>query len=142
MPEIVPILQDCAPEGNGEYYVDAKVHMLMPKQFPCIPDWHGDAIPRDPDGKLRPDLANPGYEMYLWLSGPPVTEFKDGRKIGIQQWNRFRQLDIHRGTMSKEHVWRLFIRLMPEELVVRPRTGDAVLRRHTQVYLDSTNYKW
>lgn len=141
MPEIKPILDTC-PLPHYNYYVDAKVHMLMPNQYPCIPNWHGDAIPRDADGNLLPDECDLDQKMFLWLSGPPLTIFQDGRKVKPGEWVEFNQLDIHRGTISEDFQWRLFIRMMPHSLVVRPRSGKNCLRRHTQVYLDSKNFTW
>jgi hypothetical protein len=141
MPEIEYICKT-APLPHPNYYVDAKVHMLMPGQFPCVPNWHGDAIPRDADGNLLPDECDESQRMFLWLSGPPLTEFKDGRKVEPRKWMEFGQLDIHRGIVSNEFTWRLFIRLMPESLVVRPRRGEKCLRRHSQVYLDSKRFEW
>lgn len=141
MPEIIPILFD-APIPHSDYYVDAKVHMLMPGQFPCIPNWHGDAIPRDADGQLLMDECDDSLSLFLWLSGPPLTEFQDGRKIEPKTWVEFKQRDIHRGIVSEDFQWRLFIRLIPKELVVRPRSGKMALRRHSQVYLDSNKFTW
>lgn len=141
MPEIVAVLDEC-PLPCKDYVVDAKVHMLMPQQYPCIPNWHGDAIPRGDDGVPNIEACNDDLRLFLWLSGPPFTEFKDGRKIKACEWIEFKQRDIHRGTASESHQWRLFIRLMPTELVVRPRSGDDCLRRHSQVYLDASNFTW
>jgi len=140
MPKIVPIIETCPAELNDDYYVDAKVHMLMPNQYPCIPNWHGDAIPRDENG-LRPDLCDTSQKLYIWISGHPLPEFKDGRQVLPQTWIEFTQNDIHRGTMSKKHCWRLFIRLIPQKLVVRKRSGPECLRIHTQVYLDAARFE-
>ena len=141
MPEISGIVNTC-PLPHNDYVVDAKVHMLMPGQFPCIPNWHGDAIPRDADGELLLDECNDDLDLFLWLSGPPVTEFQDGRPVYPEIWTKFKQRDIHRGVISDDFQWRLFIRMMPAELVVRPRVGKKCLRRHTQVYLDASNFTW
>ena len=61
MPEITPILEELFLSGDleleiEEYAVDVKIHMLMPKQFPCIPNWHRDFIPRDIDLKRLESL--------------------------------------------------------------------------------------
>jgi len=141
MPEIVEILET-APVSLDFYTVDVKVHMLMPGQFPCIPNWHGDAIPRDADGNLLMDECDDELTLWLWLSGPPITEFRDGREVKPCTWIPFKQRDIHRGVVSEDFQWRLFIRLMPNELVVRPRSGELCLRRHSQVYLDSNKFTW
>ena len=141
MPEISSIVHEC-PRSHDDYVVDAKVHMLMPGQFPCIPNWHGDAIPRDADGQLLMDECNDEHRMFLWLSGPPFTEFKDGRLVEPQTWIEFGQRDIHRGVVSNDFQWRLFIRMMPTDLVARPRSGSSCLRRHSQVYLNAGEFTW
>ncbi len=141
MPELKGVFDSC-PLPHDEYYVDAKIHMLMLGQWPCIPNWHGDAIPRDADGNLLPEEADLTQKMFLWISGPPLTEFKDGRKIEPQTWVEFNQLDIHRGTISNDFQWRLFIRMMPKDLTVRPRDANNCIRRHTQVYLNAVDFIW
>jgi hypothetical protein len=141
IPELTDVLFSC-PLPHTDYYVDAKVHMLMPGQCPCIPNWHGDAVPRDADGNLLPEEYDEADRMFLWLSGPPLTEFKDGREVKPQEWLEFGQMDVHRGTISGDFQWRLFIRMMPASLVVRPGVGASVLRRHTQVYLDASHFTW
>jgi len=141
MPEISPVIAECD-LPHSDYVVDAKVHMLMPGQFPCIPNWHGDAIPRNSEGKLEIGEVDINQKMFLWLSGPPFTEFSDGRKVKPGKWIEFNQLDFHRGTVSHAHQWRLFIRLMPASLCARPRKGEDVLRRHSQVYLDAGKFTW
>lgn len=58
-----------------QYEIDIKVHMLMAGQYPCIPNWHTDMVPRGPDG-LRFDLIKERVpEMLLWISDGPETEF-------------------------------------------------------------------
>lgn len=121
--------------------VDVKVHMLMPGQYPCIPNWHCDFVPRDDDKTLRPDLIDPSLEMFMWVDGPPTTEFRDGREVKPREWVKFTQLDEHRGVASTEHCWRTFIRVVPESLL-KPAPPEQWLRRHTQVYLDAENFKW
>ena len=139
MPGIGPIISSC-PLPHLDYVVDAKVHMLMPGQYPCIPNWHGDFIPRDGDNNLLYEDIDDDNRMFLWLSGPPFTEFKDGRKIEPQKWIEFGQRDMHRGQISDEFQWRLFIRLAPAKLTVRVKTNP--LRRHSQVYLDCNGFNW
>ena len=141
MPELKDIFDTC-PLPHKNYFVDVKVHMLMPNQYPCIPNWHGDAIPRDADGNLLLEECDVDQKMFLWLSNPPITEFKDGRKIKIQEWNEFVQTDVHRGSISEDFIWRVFIRMMPASLTVRPREEKTCKRRHTQVYLNSEKFTW
>ena len=144
MPEIAPILWSAPAmcwKDPYDYVVDVKVHMLMPGQWPCIPNWHTDFCPRDGEGNKLPELRDKKHLMWLWLSGPPYTEFRDGREITPMTWIPFTQFDEHRGTQSEEHCWRMFIRLAPAEIAPRVTDGDY-LRRHTQVYLDSDNFTW
>ena len=47
--ELMPDLEcikDSFPENVNDFTWDVKVHMLMPNQFPCIPNWHFDNVPR------------------------------------------------------------------------------------------------
>lgn len=151
MPEVKPILDELY---NSEFmgcwddnYIDVKVHMLMPKQFPCIPNWHCDFRPRDMDGnKLSKEKVDTGEKMYIWTSGPPYTEFiKDGviTKAVTNEWHSFTQDDWHRGTMAEEHCWRCFIRVIPRHLAHSAMTvNTGQQRRHCQVYLDSNDFNW
>lgn len=155
MPEVKPIIQDLIDTGKlefdaSEYLVDVKVHMLMPDQFPCIPDWHCDFVPRDENMQLRPDQIT-GEKMYLWVSGEPRTEFRNKPETidtGTTTWAVFTQADEHRGVKSTIRTWRCFIRLVPKCLVKDRPTGNSDkthrggLRRHTQVYLDASNFSW
>lgn len=133
------------PEDHPEHFIwDVKVHMLMPGQFPCIPNWHYDNIPRINNvqdfSKVRPELP-----MYLWLSGGPLTEFRKGGRtqfVRPEEWYRFTQKDEHRGTVSKDFCWRGFIRATHKDLMPQERRGHDPLRRHCQVYLDANDFKW
>lgn len=150
MPEVEPILLELCDSNMLEMYprnylVDVKVHMLMPKQWPCIPNWHKDFIPRDENMERQFDKIT-GEKMYMWISGEPLTEYKDA-KGGIytkpaQQWSSFTQHDTHRGTMAKTHTWRCFIRVIPKSLVPVAQTNDNQIRRHSQVYLDNGKFTW
>jgi len=138
MPDLAEILSTF-PEDPRNFTWDVKVHMLMPNQYPCVPNWHCDNVPRV-DGtqdfsKVRKDLP-----MYLWISSPPCTEFEDGSFVVPLTWNRFTQLDKHRGSMAEEHGWRGFIRATHVDIL--PPKGRDYLRRHAQVYLDTENFKW
>ena len=149
MPEVEPILEEVRPMlqlPTGDYLVDVKIHMLMPRQYPCIPNWHQDFMPRGNEGKRIP-LKCSDLKMYIWLSSEPLTEFKDKFSGEIytypaQCWHTFTQKDVHRGAMSDSHVWRCFIRLIPKTFVHSTTINVGELRRHTQVYLDSNNFRW
>lgn len=135
------ILDTCPVWKPDMYCVDVKIHMLMPNQFPCIPNWHYDMVPRDSEGKQDFSKVRGQDKMFLWLSNPPYTQFEDGREIISQEWVEFTQKDRHRGTMCEEHIWRMFIRVAPK-LVVPPAPKEQWVRRHSQVYLDSENFTW
>ena len=148
MPEVTPILKELIPILElpiTDYLVDVKIHMLMPNQFPCIPNWHRDFMPRDAKGNRILADASP-LKMYMWLSGPPLTEYKDINGISYfkqpQQWHIFTQNDLHRGTVSDTHRWRCFIRVIPKQFVHSHTINTGTIRRHTQVYLDSKHFHW
>lgn len=137
MPDLVPIL-DTFPDDLESFTWDVKVHMLMPRQYPCIPNWHTDNVPRV-NGIQRFDKIKPDLPMYLWISGPPLTQFKHGYVLP-ERWHRFTQLDEHRGTPASEFCWRGFIRATHRG-IQEPKKSDW-LRRHCQVYLDAETYQW
>lgn len=137
MPDLKPILRDF-PENPRDFTFDVKVHMLMPRQYPCIPNWHVDNVPRV-NGIQRFDLVKPDLPMYIWLSGPPLTQFEHGY-LTPKVWHRFTQLDKHRGTAASDFGWRCFIRATHRD--IQPPKADNHLRRHCQVYLDAQDYKW
>lgn len=137
MPDVKSIL-DTFPDDAARFVFDVKVHMLMPRQYPCIPNWHCDNVPRI-GGVQRFDLAQPHLPMYLWISGPPLTQFKNGY-VRARTWVRFNQLDEHRGTPASDFGWRGFIRATHVDLGQKVATD--YLRRHSQVYLDAEGYQW
>lgn len=144
MHEVLPII-DTIPlsieKKKYEYLYDVKVHMLMPNQYPCVPNWHRDFVPRDENNKLLEDKIDSSKRMFLWISGPPFTEFEDF-VVPPHTWVEFTQNDWHRGTISEEHQWRLFIRATPASLVPSKVLELPILRRHSQVYLDANNFTW
>ena len=144
MPDVAEMVAVSFPDNVEDFTWDVKVHMLMPAQWPCIPNWHYDNVPRVNNvqdwGLVRTDLP-----MYLWVSGEPLTEFrKDGviTKIEPKTWKRFTQADEHRGTRSEDFQWRGFIRATHKDILPANPRSDAVLRRHSQVYLDVNNFAW
>lgn len=154
MPELEPQFQELFPKLSmdifkpsfRDYVVDVKVHMLMPGQWPCIPNWHRDFVPRDEDGNLDENRIQPDEKMFLWLSGPPYTEFRelgghDTYCIGDNEWVEFTQSHWHRGTPSDRFTWRTFIRVAPTTLQ-KVNPPEMWIRRHSQVYLDASNFTW
>jgi hypothetical protein len=127
------------PDNVYDFSWDVKVHMLMPRQYPCIPNWHTDNVPRI-NGIQRFELCRPELPMYLWLSGGPLTQFKHGF-LTPKRWHRFNQLDEHRGIAAQENCWRGFIRATHYEIKPFKQRADYQ-RRHCQVYLDENGYQW
>lgn len=138
MPDLVDIF-DTFPDVHANFTWDIKVHLLMPRQYPCIPDWHVDNVPRV-NGIQQPASIRPELPMYLWLSGAPLTQFANGY-LEPGKWQRFNQTDRHRGSPAAEHGWRGFIRASHKD-ILPPRKDGQYLRRHTQVYLDASDYQW
>lgn len=144
MPDLKELIKTF-PQNPSDFIWDVKVHMLMPSQFPCIPNWHYDNVPRV-NNKQDFSLIKPKAPMYLWLSGEPLTEFKNHdrsiSKIKPRQWIKFYQNSEHRGTMSKDFQWRGFIRATHKSIMTSNKVGSNCLRRHSQVYLDVNNFSW
>ena len=59
MPDLINLVQSL-PEDPNDLIWDVKVHMLMPGQYPCIPNWHYDNIPKINNAQdfdlVKPDL--------------------------------------------------------------------------------------
>jgi len=86
MPSMADLIASCPIDAayRADWELDVKVHMLMRDQYPCIPNWHCDNVPRT-DG-TRYDLvgshdgtfdygAGRDIPMFLWVSDEPTTEF-------------------------------------------------------------------
>ena len=146
MPEVMPVLAKLSPEFTwDDYYIDVKIHMLMPDQYPCIPNWHFDFLPRGEDGK-RCSNERSDKKMYMWLSSAPLTLYKgkDGKEFTkpAQEWHSFTQSDMHRGQISEDRVWRCFIRVIPKEFLHTVTKNVGEIRRHIQAYCDSSKFRW
>lgn len=137
MPDLWRILHDF-PDNPENFTFDVKVHMLMPRQYACIPNWHYDNVPRE-NGIQRFDLCKLQLPMYMFVSGAPLTQFRHGY-ILPERWVRFSQADEHRGTASSDFTWRGFIRATHADIL--PPKGGDYLRRHAQVYLDAETFQW
>lgn len=145
MPDLAHLL-DTFPDDPANFHWDVRVSMLMPGQYPAIPNWHFDHIPRktgrtDPQRDFKAVEKTKHLPMYMWLSGPPFTEFKDKRPVEAETWVRFNQLDSHRAVAAEDHCWRGFIRAVHHG-IVPVRHDVPVLRRHSQVYLDASTFNW
>jgi hypothetical protein len=137
MPDLREVIETF-PDNAEAFTWDVKVHMLMPRQYPCIPNWHVDNIPRE-NGVQRFERAQPELPMWMWISGAPLTQFRHGY-ILPRAWHRFNQQDEHRGTAAGEFGWRGFIRATHQDIQAPKKEGH--LRRHCQVYLDAETYEW
>lgn len=151
MPDLEELLKTF-PDNPKNFLWDVKVHMLMPNQYPCIPNWHRDMIPRGEDLKEDESKINDTLPMYLWLSGAPLTLFRsnNGEEYEMEPrvWKKFTQRDWHKGQASKEFTWRGLVRACHKDLCINsskvnnPFENKDVLRRHSQVYVDANNFKW
>ncbi len=137
MPDLTSILATF-PDDAELFTWDVKIHMLMPRQYPCVPNWHVDNVPRV-NGIQRFDLIRSELPMYLWLSNGPLTQFQHGY-VQPRVWHRFTQIDQHRGTAAGDFGWRCFIRATHKD--IQPPKLKNHLRRHCQVYLDAKEYQW
>lgn len=160
----------------NSYELDIKIHMLMPNQYPCIPNWHCDNVPRDANGNTQYGLieGDDPFPMFIWLSGTPCTEFIS-REITVNEpqshadiskmikacsnaadpyevsplithidpncWYSMDRKTPHRGAISTRNQWRVFCRLTHKSMM-KERIQTSVVRRHSQVYLDSANFSW
>ena len=66
-------------EEHDQWEIDVKIHMLMPRQWPCIPNWHCDNVPRDENGftdyAAAENVVANAPPMYLWMNNTPCTQF-------------------------------------------------------------------
>ena len=148
MPEVVPVITPLIPtleKDISEYVIDVKVHKLMPGEWPCIPNWHFDFVPRTSATGKRLLNERVKDKMYIWISNSPLTEFKNRKGswfIKEKTWTPFTQYDLHRGTQSEEHTWRGFIRIIPTSFIHPGTQNINQIRRHSQVYLDAETFTW
>lgn len=166
MPELAALYRSAPVMKPEEWELDLKIHMLMKDQYPCIPNWHCDNVPRV-DGKVDYSLTSERVPpMLLWLSDGPETEFlaqqlilpeepkghrelaeairESGvptQRIQPQTWMSMDQRTPHRGTKAEHDSWRVFARLTHKSITPdRPVLSHH--RRHCQVYLDATAFEW
>lgn len=168
-PELRPTLDQAPISDWSNWVVDVKVHMLMQGQYPCIPGWHTDMVPRDKRGQLdyKQVKQDGSYPIMLWVSNGPLTEYlsqpmgvthndlKTHRALGMairkcripaysppaQHWIGMDQTTPHRGTMASNKGWRVFIRLLHKSIAPTNPT-QSVIRRHCQVYLNAGDFSW
>lgn len=174
------MLRACQYDPN-EFEIDIKIHMLMPNQYPCIPNWHCDNVPRDENGITdyqraeAQSIVGKEHPMFLWISSTPCTEFLTRELIypgyptshsdvadfinnlverqcsyevmplttfvEPNVWYAMDRRTPHRGTLSQKNQWRVFCRLTHKSMM-KERVQTSVVRRHSQVYLDSAKFSW
>lgn len=168
IPEFKELIETCPipKEEWNDWEIDIKTHMLFKGQYPCMPNWHCDNIPRNEEGELIYNYPIDYEEppMFLWISGNPRTEFlskitelkgiKDHGdlnktilnlkpetvKIPEKHWCSFQRLTPHRGSKAEENTWRVFVRITHKSIAPQ-RPVYSHIRRHSQVYLES-NFHW
>lgn len=166
MPELSE-LYDSAPVFDfTQWELDIKIHMLMKDQYPAIPNWHCDNVPRTDGITQYGAIDNSLPPMLLWVSGGPRTEFLTHDEcipeiptchsglagmikarnfsttlIPSNTWVSMDQRTPHRGTKSEGFNWRIFARLTHRSIApARPVLSH--MRRHSQVYLNPETFSW
>lgn len=166
MPLFGPLINSAPVADLSQYEVDIKIHMLMAGQYPCIPNWHCDNVPRNAQGEVDYGLLGEDQEMLMWVSDGPETEFLaesqdcksfikthesvarhmrfgqfPTKHIKPNSWISMTQRTPHRGTMAQKAGWRVFVRLTPKT-IAPDRPVHSTIRRHCQVYLDANYFTW
>lgn len=166
MPELQALYDSAPVRDPSQWELDLKIHMLMKDQYPCIPNWHCDNVPRIGGRVDYSHTSSTAPPMLLWVSDGPETEFLEHmlfldkepeghrelaeairesgvgvRKITPQTWISMDQRTPHRGTQATKDGWRVFARLTHNSITPdRPVLSHH--RRHCQVYLDATAFEW
>jgi hypothetical protein len=167
MPELSALYDSAPVLKPDDWELDVKIHMLMRDQYPCIPNWHCDNVPRGRDGRVSyREATSVVPKMLLWVSDGPETEFLDApldfpgvpaghqelaefirtsgagfSKIRPQTWMGMGMRTPHRGTQAQKDGWRVFARLTHRS-IAPDRPVLSYERRHCQVYLDATAFEW
>lgn len=155
-------LRQCPLTGN--VIIDVRIHHLRKDEYPAIPGFHLDWIPRKNKG-TEPDMTRipSGHHVVMIIGETSLTEFldiplelefpdtqpfayansyiKDHR---LPVWNvssgdlvRFTSRDWHRPVPAQGTEWRLFIRASQVE--VRPANQ---IRTQSQVYIPIQEARW
>lgn len=156
---------------RDQIVIDARVHMLMPGWYPCIPGWHHDDVPRDRED-MQPNYP-PRYKAkhaFAFWGDASCTEFAIGRstfdevplhKTVYEVWHDEVERHIEAGELTRftaepqrvyEFDWQSWHRGMPAHkngwrFFIRATrdTGQRPqneIRRQTQVYLPVVNAGW
>ena len=141
--------------------IDTKSVLLMQGQYPCIPGWHCDGVPR-PHRGAQPDVSlidEPVYHFVCVIdqNDSPATEFLTDTKLICvdkrQVWSsvnrqvpddadiyraasgeivQFQRGQLHRGNQAQQQGWRYFFRLSFYHMPVMNE-----IRNQVQVYVDT-----
>jgi len=172
MPEMAELIASVPVQDPSQYELDIKVHMLMPGQFPCIPNWHTDMVVRDESG-LRFDLIDPeAPPMLLWISDGPETEFLAEQLTMIERPGSHQEIARrinYRGDVGGRPVMTQFVQpncwwsmtqttahrgaqskkhgwrvfaRVTPKALAPRRPVTSVIRRHAQVYIDAAEFGW
>ncbi len=162
LPELAALYASAPVNDPAQWILDVKIHMLMPENYPCIPNWHCDFVPRV-NGRTNYAAADDKRLLWCWISGHPETEYAAAlpdevhiqdhadltplserfatKRIEPQRWYNFSRLAPHRGTIAERFCWRIFARLAHVS-IAPPNPTNSVIRRHAQVYLDAAKFSW
>jgi len=127
--------------GNTQYGLiegdDAYPMFIWLSGTPCIEFISREITINEPQShadiaKMINACSNAGdpYEV-----SPLVTH------IDPQTWYSMDRKTPHRGTLSTRNQWRIFCRLTHKSMM-KGRVQTSVIRRHSQVYLDSAEFSW
>jgi len=164
--DVLDRLRACTPSKVfNKLRIDTRSHMLMPGFFPCIPGYHCDFMQTTESGKQMMSTHDEDIEHYMFLSGPPSTEFIKDRNIvwdkDIFTWKevsnemnsrkletfkvptgqliKFNARELHRGTPHEGPPghWRYFFRAtsLPEWHQDYGKFTNKI-RHQVQVYCD------
>lgn len=166
MPEFTDLMETAPLDDLSEWELDLKIHMLMPKQYPALPNWHCDNVPRVNGKTNYQGIDDNAPRMLLWVSGGPHTEFlRDDWEVeeevqghdevaGLVNgygfptmkapgncWISMDQRTPHRATRAEEFTWRVFARLTHRS-IAPARPVLTHMRRHCQVYVCPKTFSW
>lgn len=133
MSDVAELILETFPENVSDFIWDINVH-----------NCHYDNLPRV-NNEQDFSLVQVDKPMCLWVSSEPLSEsMKNGVKRYLKPkiWRMFTQEHENRGTRSEIFTWRGFIRATHKDIAPSKRQGKSMIIRHSQIYLDSSNFSW
>lgn len=134
--------------GGYNWIVDTKTVMVMRGQYPSIPGWHCDGVPRGPSTNGQPDTnaVNDSIYHYLAVVGNPAsisnTEFvteeltipvKPGNVWGsVDHFVSYHAEDIHRMSVEDSAIYK-FNRAAIHRAVPATENGWRIFFRCSQM---------